>query len=152
MSYRTWTEYGYGVTTPYNGVTAERFIAFCNNHECLKSFLRESDIRDLKSGDAEVVHIAVEYEDVDGVSCGLASMLKDVIKAEKGIRLVAVDDYDGLCYLLFTPAYPWSEIYEEEKKIKTKKDVEDVMFPYLAELYGEGNEPALDYLECQNGG
>ena len=146
MSYNTWHVYGYGVQTP-DDVKIENLIRFCQKHKVLNDFLKI--IEDEKP--EKTYDIVFEYEGRYSSCAAIASMIADAVEDETGVRLAAVTDYNDNSYLVFEPYYPWSEINEAEKKIKTKKDVEDLILPYLKELY-EDDFPAFDYQEVFNGG
>lgn len=142
--YQTWTDYGYGCICPIPE-SKEILINFAKNHNLtdLAQWLEEDD--DWING------ALCDYEGNYGGYSKAASIIADAIQNEKNINLCSCDDFDGNDYILFTPSYPWTEVTEEEKAVKTKTDVVNLLTPYLEELYGD-NIPDIDYQEVSNGG
>ena len=149
MSYCTWINYGYGVETPTNPITFENLKKFLGNHKVVKEWIQDVIENEVVDEDITIID---DYEGKDCECCGIASMLKDVIQDEDNIRLVACDDYDGRYFLIFTPRYPWDDMTDEEKIIKTQDDIKNLISPYLVELYGEKYMPEFEYKEVENGG
>lgn len=158
MSYNSWHDYGYGVETPVTGVTFDALRAFCAKHRAAGDFVETIDKVQKEYKEKEddprysEANAVFEYEDFDSCCCGIASILKDVIWAEKNITLLASTDFNDNAFLLFTPSYPWSSRTKEDKKIRREDDIKNIVKPYLTELYGAGNEPEFDYHSVENGG
>ena len=146
MSYCTWSTYGYGAKIPDSKVSTEKLIEFMKNHlsDYYEEYWKDSE------DELDYKELRYEYEGDYYSNCGLASMLSDVIRNEKGIDLVSCDDFDGNIYLLFCPTYPWTKVSEQEKTIKTPEDVEHLINEYWKELSDIPLE--FDNQDVQNGG
>lgn len=136
---------GYGTMCPVDITTKEKLVSFCKNHHILNRLADEI------SNDEFGLDPVFDYVDLDGGRYGIASMISDVVWSEQKVSLLACDDYDGDQYLMFLPYYPWAAESKtpEELAIATKRDVDDIILPYLDELYGEG-VMILDYVEAEN--
>ena len=100
--------------------------------------------------DCEIDHPSVEdyCEWEQDYFCGLATILRMVIEKDCSVELIACMDYDGVCYLLYPPRYPWYMAPGEE--LRTEESVADIFRHYINILT---DEPiVIDYMSVENGG
>lgn len=147
MSYHTWHDYGYGIRLsdilPLSPARLRSFI--CRRHPIMLDLQKwlgdEKRIKDMTYDDFE------DYG--NDLNCaGIASILQEVIKQETGIELYSCTDFEGDCYLLYLPVYPWN-MQEQDENI-TPDHIERILLKYTDEL---SDDPVtVDYQEVANGG
>lgn len=174
MNYHTWTDYGYGFCIDnLTNYSFESIRKLCElNKETLSEFednlyLYLSDNTDMEYDDADInalVQYANEFDNIDVDSFlderhddayegyGIGYYLKDVIKRNEDIELYACEDFDSNHYLLFTPAYPWSDISEKQRNI-TKEEIDAIFRKYVNIVTDNHSENRIfDYQAVENGG
>lgn len=143
MSYRSWTDYGYGISTMRtpNKIEPERVKALLalapKTAESFRECLGEDEIGDLEW-----------YESKYG-SYGAFGLLCDVMEEKENIRFFVCSDYDDERYILYPPKYPW-ELKDDERLLTKKDRVKQIFDKYTSILYGE--PIPVDYYSCENGG
>lgn len=142
MSYHSYVVNGYGISDEYEDLktTKEQIEALLATAHKLAT-----DVHNEFGFDYTVEDI----DDYDG-NCGMMGILAllcDAINENEDVQFWADNDYDGLYYVLYTPAYPW-EMEEHEKRI-TEKDIEEILAKYTTILFGHPFK--VDYYRCENG-
>lgn len=145
MSHCSWHNYGYGICT---------------------DDLDISDVQRIK----ELIHLAPEYEkqvmqlfadqgiseptvddyldlDVD-YSCGIATILANVIHEAEDIWFTACSDYDCAAYLIYQPSYPW-EMKENERNL-TEEAIRLILVKYTSII--SDTILTIEYCSVENGG
>lgn len=145
MGYQTWHNYGYGIcVSDINTESVERLkrLLHCApKYEAkINAWLKECGID----------HPAYEdYMEFDqDYHLGLATILCAVMQENERITFFACDDYEGACYVLYAPSYPW-ELPEDEAGL-TKERMETIFCKYVSILTNQ--EIKIDYQSVENGG
>ena len=148
MSYRTWTDYGFGFCVSDIATTPEKILALAAlNSEVYESvrFYLNDCFEGEKYEDEELeVSIFDEYENGNGQS-GLAAIMVEVISE---IPVFWADDFEGYQFLLYAPKYPWA--MEEDEVGLTRERVVEVFTKYIRMLTDV--EIPIGYQEVANGG
>ena len=147
MGFETWHDYGYGICLsdilPCNPARLRSFV--CSHPSLHQDLLTWLDGRKrVKEMDFQ------DFEDwgYDIGSAGIASILAKVIEEEEHIVLLSCTDFDGNCYLIYPPAYPW-DMHEEDLSI-TQDEIERIIRKYVSWLTDD--EVDFDYQSVGNGG
>lgn len=144
MSFHTWHNYGFGFCTDEIITTPERLMALI---ACAPKYhqLISDNLKNMKNGVPSVDEII----DCDpDASYRLASVLCEVISEAEDVNLVACNDFEGDCYLLFPPSYPWEQNAIERSL--TEDAITALFRKYIALLTNEKIE--LGYEGVENGG
>lgn len=145
MGYKTWHHYGYGLCTTGLLIESVKRIdqLLACAPECAQKLHEHLEVNDMKTPCVE------DYlKCADNSRLGIASILKDVIYEATGIEFEAVDDFDGKCYLIYTPNYPWW-MPEKDKEL-TQEKVATILVKYVSIV--TDTDFVLDYQEIGNGG
>ena len=144
MSFTTWHNYGYGFCTDEITTTSERLMALIacapEYHQMITDSLK-------KAGNSKPSIDDIIECDPDA-NYRLASVMREVISAAEGICLLACNDFEGDCYLLFPPSYPWEQTAAEQSI--TEETIAALFRKYIAMLTDE--EIELGYEGVENGG
>ena len=139
MSWRTWTNSGYGFYT--QDITANNLYKFIKNHPINDKIITEiiEDIEELlKKSDFDINDLDIDEDFRDKTeSYSTAEIIGRIIRKETGINMdySGCDDYENEA-LLYSPLYPW-EMKENDYNL-TQDDIEETLNPYAKELGVEG--------------
>lgn len=145
MSYTTWHTYGYGI---------------CTDEITTKDVKRLEDLLELAPDYCEHLQDILQYcgienptwEDyieADGFcTCGLPSILGEVIAEAEGVELELCDDFEGRSFLLYCPRYPWNLSVKDSKL--TEDGCRELFEKYIRILTDEKVD--IDYQSVENGG
>ncbi len=143
MSMQTYITEGYGLDLDNKKIS---YYDFCKNHkETLKKILDKEEYENFKSNQKNF-----EDDYFDYGNFGVISLVQDIINEETGIEFYGcIGKYQTQNAILFLPTYPWYKKNEKEKKITTRKQIDEILEPYRKEF---GVEEKIDYLACENYG
>lgn len=139
MSWRTWTNSGYGFYT--QDITENNLYKFLKNHPTDDKLLTEilADIEEKleeNNLDLDILDIDEDFRDRTD-SYSIAEIIGCIIRKETGINIgySGCDDY-GDEALLYSPRYPWE--MEENDHNLTQDNIAKTLNPYAKELGVEG--------------
>ena len=145
MSYSTWHNYGYGICTADLKIDSvdriEQLLTFAPVfHEEINDYFDDCDIQEPTIED---------YLEFDQDYCyGIAAILKEVCEEATGIEFCACDDFNGNCYVIYMPTYPW-RMTERDQTI-TKEELNEIFNRFVPIITDTKFE--IDYQEVENGG
>lgn len=145
MSYKTWHNYGFGVCTddiPEGDVSRlQSLLALAPGFRAkVESWLAEQEITDPTWAD---------YAEFDeDYYLNIATILKEVVEEAEGIILTACGDYNNVCYLIYSPGYPW-ELSDADRNL-TEDRLREIFTKYIGILTDK--EIEVGYQEVENGG
>lgn len=146
MSYHVWSVNGYGICTDRIRTDEDRLLKLIR----MAPKFEEEYLKWIKDNGDDVSDLSIggltEWEDDYGCA-GLAPIMSEVIFELENIRMTAVDDFNGVQYLVFEPAYPWSALTDEERGL-TEKKLHDIIEKYVLVLADVPKEPEYQSVEC----
>ena len=146
MSYRVWSVDGYGICTDDICTDRDRLLSFIKQAPIFKEEFMEwigdfaEDPNDFTLEEME------EYVDEYGYM-GIAPIMYAVINELEKIDLTIVTDVCGVTYLLLEPAYPWTNLSDEERNL-TKESLSDIFAKYCKMLTDAEIKPGYESAEC----
>lgn len=154
MSYATWHNYGIGINSDMLTTTADKLrelITLAPEYEAkLKDYCK------IIQTDEEFEYETANYDQLlcltDSVESDAVSIiLREVIKEKENIYLANCSDFEGECFLIFQPLFPW-EMTKEERAL-TQDSLKDLFEKYISMITDQRLED-LDYgyKEIENGG
>lgn len=152
MSYKTWTEYGYGICTDdlKKEIKLDRLLKLIKMAPTVNKRIQEFISSECEE-EVEIYDILVSYvEDYGDINFGgLAEILHEVILELEGIDLYVCTDYDGACYLIYLPDYPWNIQRNEKEKNLDEETLCNIFGKYLHIVTDEIIK--VDYRAVKNG-
>lgn len=147
MSYRIWHTYGYGICVDDIETTAEKLLKLASMKEFMLKDVRAylDDIYPDGYKDEDLTIDDFNELEGDYGEYGVTYVLYHVMDE---IAVEFVDGYDGIPYILYLPAYPWS-MREDEKNL-TRGYIDNVFYKYIKILTDKPIE--IDYYDVENGG
>ena len=145
MSYQTWHNYGFGISTELLEATdVSRIKALIHRAPSY-----EATVTNLFQDIGIIEPIADDYLELErNNSYGIASIMADVIEEAENLLLTACNNFDGTNYLLYMPSYPWG-LRAHETSL-TEERVREIIEKYAAILSDEPVE--VGYESVENGG
>ena len=145
MSYESWHNYGYGISTTKLEIDSVERI------EALLSLAPEyqTEIRQWFE-ECEITEPTVDdYLEFDqDYNLGIATILRIVIQEAEKVEFLACDDCHCQRFLMYPKLYPW-EIQAVDQGM-TKERVEEILKKYVSIV--SDTELEIDYQEAENGG
>lgn len=135
MSYRSLTEYGYGIVfddIPAEDITLEKIKSLIDLAPQVKARLEAEYGSDPTLED---------YEDF-----GIAVLFADVLTVCENVPFYADIDEDDVSYVLLTPKFPWKQ-WKREKSL-TMEDVDNMLFKYVKLLTDREIEHEFQIVVC----
>ncbi len=139
MSYRSWTDYGYGIVfddIPVDDITLEKVKELLDLAPNEKAFIEN------EYGAEPTLE---DYEEYGG---GIAYILAAVMREFDDIPFQAICDYNGIWYVVLPPTYPWA-LWPHERDL-LREEVDILIEKYVKMLTDRKIE--IDYQEIENGG
>ena len=130
MSYNIWSVNGYGICTDDISTDRDRLLSFINQAPVF-----EKDFKEWIDCSAE------DQEDVT-----LEEMQQAFDELER-IDLTVVSDVCGNTFLLLEPAYPWSNLSDEERNL-TETALSGIFVKYCRMLTDADIKPGYERAEC----
>lgn len=146
MSYHYWTVDGYGICTDDIRTDRDRLLNFIKQAPIFEEDFTEwigdfaEDPNDFTLEEME------EYVDESG-NMGIAPIMYAVIYELEKIDLTIVTDMCGITYLLLEPAYPWSNLSDEERNL-TEASLSDIFVKYCKMLTDAEIKPGYESAGC----
>lgn len=145
MSHCSWHNYGYGICTD------DLEISDVEKIKALIQLAPEYEKKVMQLfADQGITNTTVDdYLDLDvDYSCGIATILANVIHEAEGIWFTACSDYNCAAYLIYQPSYPW-EMKESEQNL-TEEAIRLILVKYTSII--SDTILTIDYCSVENGG
>lgn len=146
MSYNIWSVNGFGICTDDISTDRDRLLSFIKQVPVFEKDFKEWIDSFAEDPDDITLEEMEEYEDEYGYT-GIAPIMSAVIYELERIDLTVVIDVCGVTYLLLEPAYPWSNLSDEECNL-TETALSGIFAKYCKMLTDAEIKPGYERAEC----